>query len=724
MSRKIYNKNLTFLQDQPFAENLSTGSCYKKSKVQVSSRRDSSLPMHLHKIVSQASGAHSFSRNKSEKMRKAEASLVLHFCSVLERDIEGYMPNSSMDLSKQTSNQVININSGYSSRLHDKVGHSTPHLLVCVDVMRNTLLSIRSSRSSERVKTPSQFKKTLRECRKIRLLYGNLSKRHLSRATSKMRIPGENLLIWLESRLDVVLERCGFFATIKAARQSVLNGEILVNSKVVRSPGFVLGKGDFIKIIQHKVNTESFNTHLSERQRGTVLSNQLLSLSEINKNLLFSAFRSLSQCKGGEKRVDKGLSLPRKEQSSNLVHFGIHPSTGVSQDPVLGFFPYKSFYTWLLDQNPEQLNQKLRSLKLDSQNKVLASDQTTCSAQNWRFLGSPHLVSSLFYSHAYLQRIISSKTSRGENPLLNISEIEPFFLLLGEFFSQNHSSDTKNNSPSTRKETSKGEENSNPGRIRGLTSGIIHSSSSPTFVTVGGSSKGRASPNLLWAQSLQNSSGQSSLITRVHHLFGESHTRAVIDVYKNLLRLSESKPNFTMQTQSLLDKSTRELGKAGCEVGTPVNLNKQVSKGILHPNSLGKGDIESTTNSITLLLAKDRPSPEQDQARSVQVKPGSLLFKQLALNLLKSTKRSLLIKNQKDLMRMLFFDLGLYSLLLKKETRKKINLNQGSNFGQERRLKPLHLEVSYKSLCAVYLYPPQRVCLPVMIDVHCLAKAF
>lgn len=211
MSGKIYNKDLTFLQDQPFAESILTGLSYKKRKAKLLSMRNSSLTTQLYNIDVQSivptrrsRVTDSFGRNtirkKSEKMRKAETSLVKHFCLFLERTGSFYSYES-----------VHNLNS-YNEY---KMGNIIPHFLVSVDTMRNTLLATRTSRTSERVKIPSQFKKVLRECRKIQLLYGNLSRRHLSRATSKMRLPGENLLIWLESRLDVVLERSGFLVVLR-----------------------------------------------------------------------------------------------------------------------------------------------------------------------------------------------------------------------------------------------------------------------------------------------------------------------------------------------------------------------------------------------------------------------------------------------------------------------------------------------------------------------------
>jgi ribosomal protein S4 len=335
MSGKIYKKNLTFLQDQPFAENLLSDFSYKKRKVQILSKRNSppslssqnlralspSSPMRLGKKLVQV-GIPAFSsnqiRNKSERMKKSEANLIKHFCLTLERavDVDARESKPTLDSSFVLNQRVSSIPP--SERFlnpHLRRESTVPHLLVSTESMRNTLLSTRTSRSSERVKAPSQFKKILRECRKIRLLYGNLSKRQLARATSKICVPGENLLIWLESRLDVVLERCGFFVSIKAARQSVLNGKVTVNSKVVKSPGFLLEGGDLIKIIQERLLVDSGSSDFRFSQNQVLQS--LLPLSGVRprealdlKNILKEE-KNIVQSKSESKisRKDQGYLL-------------------------------------------------------------------------------------------------------------------------------------------------------------------------------------------------------------------------------------------------------------------------------------------------------------------------------------------------------------------------------------------------------------------------------
>ena len=66
----------------------------------------------------------------------------------------------------------------------------------------------------------------------------------------KMRdgIPGENLLILLELRLDNVMFRLGYGRTRKEARQIVRHKHVLVNGKAVDIPSYQLKVGDVISI--------------------------------------------------------------------------------------------------------------------------------------------------------------------------------------------------------------------------------------------------------------------------------------------------------------------------------------------------------------------------------------------------------------------------------------------------------------------------------------------
>lgn len=120
-------------------------------------------------------------------------------------------------------------------------------ILFSVDQIRNEM----SSQETQR-KEYSQFLYQIRECRKIRYLYGHLSRSQLKKTTLKAKqLPGttaDNLLLLLESRLDCALQRCGFFPTIKAARQFITHKGVSINFKKVFQSGYQLCPGDVIRI--------------------------------------------------------------------------------------------------------------------------------------------------------------------------------------------------------------------------------------------------------------------------------------------------------------------------------------------------------------------------------------------------------------------------------------------------------------------------------------------
>ena len=97
----------------------------------------------------------------------------------------------------------------------------------------------------------SPFKRRLQERKKICMLYGNLQRRTLNRYLKEIHRP-EELLVALESRLDVLLKRSALFPSIHSARQSILQGGISVNGTKVRSPRYHCTPGDLIEIIQKK----------------------------------------------------------------------------------------------------------------------------------------------------------------------------------------------------------------------------------------------------------------------------------------------------------------------------------------------------------------------------------------------------------------------------------------------------------------------------------------
>ena len=96
------------------------------------------------------------------------------------------------------------------------------------------------------IRIKNQHKNELIEYRKIAILYGNLSRNSL---TCLMKRSGESkFLSTLERRLDVALKRALFFPTIRAARQWIHQGKILVNNEVCLYNSYLLQPGDLISI--------------------------------------------------------------------------------------------------------------------------------------------------------------------------------------------------------------------------------------------------------------------------------------------------------------------------------------------------------------------------------------------------------------------------------------------------------------------------------------------
>ena len=97
----------------------------------------------------------------------------------------------------------------------------------------------------------SDYGVQLREKQKVRRMYGVLEKQFRSyykKAASKKGATGENLLQYLEGRLDNVVYRIGFGATRAEARQLVSHKGILGNGQTVNVPSYQVQPGYVISL--------------------------------------------------------------------------------------------------------------------------------------------------------------------------------------------------------------------------------------------------------------------------------------------------------------------------------------------------------------------------------------------------------------------------------------------------------------------------------------------
>lgn len=98
---------------------------------------------------------------------------------------------------------------------------------------------------------PSMYATQLREKQKVRRMYGLLEKQFaklMNEATRKPGLSGENLLRFLELRLDNAVYRAGFATSRRQARQLVSHGHFELNGRRVDIPSIRLKAGDVITV--------------------------------------------------------------------------------------------------------------------------------------------------------------------------------------------------------------------------------------------------------------------------------------------------------------------------------------------------------------------------------------------------------------------------------------------------------------------------------------------
>jgi small subunit ribosomal protein S4 len=109
----------------------------------------------------------------------------------------------------------------------------------------------------ERKQRLSDYGLQLREKQKLRRMYGVLERQfrnYYFKAAGRPGATGENLLQYLERRLDNVVYRMGFAATRAEARQLVSHKGILVNGKPVNVPSYQCSAGDVVEVREKSRN--------------------------------------------------------------------------------------------------------------------------------------------------------------------------------------------------------------------------------------------------------------------------------------------------------------------------------------------------------------------------------------------------------------------------------------------------------------------------------------
>jgi small subunit ribosomal protein S4 len=97
----------------------------------------------------------------------------------------------------------------------------------------------------------SDYGVQLKEKQKVKFIYGIQEKHMLklyTKATKTSTATGATLLSLLERRLDNVVYRMGWAPTRASARQLVNHGHVVVNSKKMSIPSYLVSLGDIINL--------------------------------------------------------------------------------------------------------------------------------------------------------------------------------------------------------------------------------------------------------------------------------------------------------------------------------------------------------------------------------------------------------------------------------------------------------------------------------------------
>lgn len=104
---------------------------------------------------------------------------------------------------------------------------------------------------------PTEYAVQLKEKQKAKFVYGVMEKQFYKlyeEASRKDGVTGENLVQYLERRLDNVVYRLGFVKTRKQARQVVSHAHILVNGKRVNIASYRVKAGDVVAVAEASRN--------------------------------------------------------------------------------------------------------------------------------------------------------------------------------------------------------------------------------------------------------------------------------------------------------------------------------------------------------------------------------------------------------------------------------------------------------------------------------------
>jgi small subunit ribosomal protein S4 len=131
---------------------------------------------------------------------------------------------------------------------------------------------------------PSDYGIQLEAKQKMKFYYGNMNERQFRniyrKAIQKKGNTTENLVSFLESRLDTVIYRAKFAPTVFSARQLINHGHIKVNGKKVNIPSYKVKAEDSIEVKDKSKDIANIIGSLASKEREVP---EYIQLDEKNK---------------------------------------------------------------------------------------------------------------------------------------------------------------------------------------------------------------------------------------------------------------------------------------------------------------------------------------------------------------------------------------------------------------------------------------------------------
>ncbi|MFH1715053.1 MAG: 30S ribosomal protein S4 [Elusimicrobiota bacterium] len=119
----------------------------------------------------------------------------------------------------------------------------------------------------------SEYGTQLREKQKTKRQAGlleNQFKRYFEKAEKKQGITGENLLIFLERRLDNVVYKLGFVSSKLLSRQLIVHRHFMINGRVLDRPSYLVKEGDVITVREKSQEKQIFKLRKEEKEQKTL----------------------------------------------------------------------------------------------------------------------------------------------------------------------------------------------------------------------------------------------------------------------------------------------------------------------------------------------------------------------------------------------------------------------------------------------------------------------